>query len=96
LLGGPTNDLNLMLRRGQGAMRPVWPGIAWDESFEVRALYTAVAGRWSANGEHCDVPTHALLWSGASAAAPWRFQPHDARAAAAGWWLGYTPEGMLR
>jgi len=96
LLGGPTHDLNLMLRRGQGAMRPIWPGIAWDEAFEVRALYTAVAGRWSADDERRDVAAHTLLWTGAASTAHWRFAPEDARATSAGWWLGYTPEGMLR
>ena len=96
LLGGATNDLNLMLRRGQGAMRPVWPGIAWDEAFEVRALYATVAGRWSADGERREVPAHALLWSSSTLTAPWRYQPDDARAAPLGYWLGYTPEGMLR
>jgi uncharacterized protein len=96
LLGGPTNDLNLMLRRGQGAMRAVWPGIAWDESFEVRALYAAAAGRWSAGSERRDVPAHTLLWSSAAVSAPWRYQPDDAHAVPIGWWLGYTPEGMLK
>jgi environmental stress-induced protein Ves len=96
LLDGPTHDLNLMLRRGQGAMRPVWPAIAWDESFEVRALYAAVGGRWSAGGERYDVPAQTLLWGRAASATPWRYQPDDARAAPIGWWLGYTPEGMLK
>jgi environmental stress-induced protein Ves len=96
LIDGPTRDLNLMARRGKGVMRQAEPGVAWNEPVAMRGLYAAVAGRWSCDNDYADVPAHALLWTDAAEATIWTFEPDQASSSIAGWWLGYTPEGVQR
>lgn len=94
LIGGPTRDLNLMCKGGRGEMRAFEPEVPWNEGFRVRALFTAVPGRWWDGDTHRDLPEHALLWDDAAAGVAWQFKPAATpagEAACAGWWLGYTP-----
>ena len=90
LLDGPTRDLNLMTKGGRGGLWPVAPDASWSASFHVRALFTAVAGRWSGGAESRELSQHALLWEDSAAGAAWRFEPESA-AVTSGWWLGYSP-----
>lgn len=94
LIDGPTRDLNLMARHGRSAMRRVAPGVAWNEPFAMRGLYCAVAGRWSGDRGHCAVSAGTLLWAEAATAEVWCFEPGDLSSTVAGWWLGFTPEGV--
>ena len=45
LLGGPTRDLNLMLRQRPGGLQQARPGQAWRPPGTVCGLFTRVAGR---------------------------------------------------
>ncbi len=95
LIDGPTRDLNLMCRGGEGRMQPVQPGAVWTEPLRLRALYTTAAGVWHGGGDPVEVPAGALLWHAAddAAAVAWRFDPIVAATADAGaWWLGYEPD----
>lgn len=91
LLGGPTQDLNLMLRGGAGAMRRWCAGQPWDEGFAMRGLYTTVAGRCSGGAASVDLAADTLMWSEAAPGGPWTFQPVQAHAPGSAWWLGFTP-----
>lgn len=91
LLGGPTQDLNLMCVGGQASMAPVQPGQPWVGSWTMRGLYTPVAGAWHGAGMRQPVAAHHLLWLEHADAGAWTFTPApgaDGRA----WWLGFTPE----
>lgn len=103
LLGGPTQDLNLMVRSGQGCMLPVEPGQAWRPHMAMCGLYTSVGGRWSCGPRRLNLPAHSLLWLAQAPAQTMRFRPNAATAAAkpedppdeapdSAWWLGFTPE----
>ena len=87
LLDGPTRDLNLMLRGASGAMSAVAPGVEWTVGFELRALFTLGAGRWSGDGLTLDVLAATLLWSAVPPSAGWRFEPAVGSPARA-WWIG--------
>jgi environmental stress-induced protein Ves len=91
LLGGPTCDLNLMLRDARGVMEPVIPGAAWEAGFAQRGLFTAVAGQWSGAGEARRFGAHTLLWEDAAGTGDWRFEPDDPGVRVPGWWLGLAP-----
>jgi environmental stress-induced protein Ves len=89
LLGGPTRDLNLMVRRGHGVLRTVTGGVDWDERFDERGLFALTAGTWrSGRGESVAVPAFTLLWSGDGS--PCRFEP--AAPGPCGWWVGHSEE----
>ena len=94
LVAGPTRDLNLMLRGGTGAMRPVQGSEWWYEGFEQRGLFTLVPGRWltepmGAGEDRAGHPVaaHTLLWGLRDA--PCRFVP-DGAGSPCGWWLGFS------
>jgi len=91
LLDGPTRDLNLMQRGGRATMRRTEAGRAWDEGFAMRGLFTVVPGRWAGGGAVRALEAHALLWDDAAGPGGWAFVPDARDAAAAGWWLGFTP-----
>ena len=95
LLDGPTQDLNLMLRRGTGVMRQTQAGLGWSEAWAMRGLYTTVAGCWHGGGQMREMVPHSLLWVQPAAAGSWTFIPHSPHSqglASAAWWLGFTPE----
>ena len=91
LVDGPTRDLNLMVSAGRGAMQSVKAGVAWTETFSMRGLFIAVAGRWSAGGESAVLTPQTLVWEQGTASGEWRFEPDKAGTPVCGWWLGYTP-----
>jgi environmental stress-induced protein Ves len=90
LIDGPTRDLNLMARGGRSGMRAHRQGEPWNEGFRVRALFTAVPGRWWDGDESRDLAEHTLLWDDTAAGVAWQFEP-SAAAPVTGWWLGYSP-----
>jgi environmental stress-induced protein Ves len=89
LIDGPTRDLNLMLRDGQGLMCDVVAGLAWRSRFKLRGLYTTGAGRWLSDGSEQRLEANTLLWSDSHASAVWCFEPDDPLSRA--WWMGFTP-----
>lgn len=91
LLGGPTQDLNLMLRRGAGVMLPVQAGQGWDAPFAMRGLYTTVAGLWCGGRQSRAVAAHTLLWMQDGASGVWSFRPEQRSTVSGAWWLGFTP-----
>jgi len=92
LMDGPTLDLNLMVRKGSGAMQSVQAGAPWSSAFAVRAVYTCIAGEWSDGGHTVALGTHTLLWSATSHDAPWTFTPLDSGLPLLAWWMGCTPQ----
>ena len=90
LLGGPTQDLNLMARGGSAVMRWAEPGRRWDEPFAWRGLYTAVPGSWSNSSEQRRLAAQTLLWADDAIGSAWFFTPADAHSLPRAWWLGYT------
>jgi len=90
LLGGPTQDLNLMVRDGAAVMRRVSGGQRWDERFSQRGLYTAERGFWRNAVEERELAAHSLLWEDCGDDSPWVFTPDDRRTAPGAWWLGYA------
>ncbi|MBI4885018.1 MAG: HutD family protein [Actinobacteria bacterium] len=99
LLAGATRDLNLMVRRGHGVMRPVQPGRPWDEQLAMRGVFTATPGRWTGDGESRSLPAMTLFWmehSNVRDSAGWTFH-RDGRADSHqaptdAWWLGFTSD----
>lgn len=90
LLGGATEDLNLMAIDGRSLMHRAVAGLPWETSMPLRGLYTTVAGRWRAAQQDRYLPAHCLLWDDAPAAGAWTFEPSQPADCGA-WWLGFTP-----
>lgn len=91
LLDGPTQDLNLMAVGGDSTMARVVPGVAWNGHWQMRGLYTTVAGLWRSVQAQCPVDAHTLLWqSQAASDGSWTFTP-QATTSGSAWWLGFTP-----
>lgn len=96
LLDGPTQDLNLMARQGQGCMQAVVAGQAWLSTRAQRGLYATGAGTWSDGACLIHISAHTLLWHDTPDSAPWTFTP-DAKAKAKAphrapaYWLDFTP-----
>ncbi len=84
LLGGPTDDLNLMLRSSQarGALRPVQGCAAWPGRGRWRAVYTASACHLH-SGVDTPLPAHSLAWDD-DAHAPWQLSSTGPLHA---WWV---------
>lgn len=91
LLDGPTQDLNLMVIGGDATMTRAVTGVGWSGRWQMRGLYTTVAGLLRCDNGHCPVQADTLLWqSQAGADGEWVFTPESPRAGSA-WWLGFTP-----
>jgi hypothetical protein len=105
LLDGPTQDLNLMVRKGHGRMQAVTVGKSWDtahavsrtNALTVRGLYTSVAGVWSNGAQSLALAAHSLLWNHGDNAELWTFTPethtrlsHTEQIQA--WWIAFTPD----
>ena len=94
LLNGPTQDLNLMARQGQGLMQIVIAGQPWHSMLAMRGLFSTGAGTWSDGARQVQISAHTLLWDETPGSAPWMFttdtctEPTDGAPA---YWLGYTP-----
>lgn len=86
LIDGPTRDLNLMLRGGEGVMQPVAPGRSFG-GFVQHGLFTAVPGILRSGGTSTPLPAHTLAWQ-SKAGGVLGFQPGRPVSGPAGWWLG--------
>ena len=93
LIDGPTRDLNLMLRGGEGVMLPARPGEPWAGDFAQRGLFTAVPGALqSEHGTPTPLPANTLLWQSDAVTGALRFEPSEPIPEPAAWWLGHSPE----
>ena len=95
LIDGPTQDINLMLRGGQGTMQVAQTGTPWLGNFTLRALYAAAPGVWSDGAQTLKLAAHTLLWSMSADQRPWTFEGHPAHPDNRVWWMGFTPENTL-
>jgi uncharacterized protein len=86
LLGGPTRDLNLMLRRTPGRMLVAHDRIGWRPELERCGLFAAVAGECVADGLATTTPAGSLLWFD-RAPAHLLFAAARPDAGATAWWL---------
>jgi uncharacterized protein len=78
LVDGPTEDLNLMVRRGLGQAQ-MWhagsqPHI--DGTTRWRAVYAASACEVQVGNDTCALAGGELLWCEAAANPPWHIDPH--------------------
>jgi environmental stress-induced protein Ves len=97
LLGGPTLDLNLMLRRdaGSGEMQRAQAGADWRSPAEWRALYTSGPARLQIDGSHAaELAAAALVWHPYMGGRRWTFQPTETHTL--GWWLSFQPRVLLQ
>jgi uncharacterized protein len=95
LLDGPTQDLNLMARQGQGYMQAAIAGQPWQSLLAMRGLYTTGAGTWSDGARQLHISAHTLLWDKPTDTAPWTFTPDtcaEPTQTALAYWLGFTPD----
>jgi len=90
LLGGSTQDLNLMLRRAEGTMASAADGRSWTPDAAQCGLFSAVAGCCEAGGQAFDMPAYTLLWFD-TAPPSLRFTAGQRPAALIGWWLAASP-----
>ena len=108
LIDGPTEDLNLMLRRahGHGALVPALPGQAWRSKAPWRGLYAAEPLTLQRAGAPAEaLPAHTLCWTAddprgdaGPEADSWCVPTaHGARPAdrPVGWWIAFTPSRPL-
>ena len=91
LLRGATQDLNLMLRKGTGAMRPVQAGQGWNEPFAMRGIYAKCAGSLRDGQQSFSLSAHTLLWKHDGGSDAWTFEALQPEADTCAWWLGFTP-----
>jgi environmental stress-induced protein Ves len=90
LLGGPTRDLNLMLRGADGGMRRVVDDEDWSPASAECGLFTAEAGVCRDGSSADAVPAGSLVWW-AAAPTSLRFTASAGSRATPGWWLFTTP-----
>lgn len=91
LIDGPTQDLNLMTVGGDACMAQAVPGVAWKPQWQMRGLYTTVAGVWRSQDSQCPLQADTLLWqSQSTTGGDWNFTPVS-NAGGSAWWLGFTP-----
>jgi hypothetical protein len=90
LIDGPTRDLNLMLRDGEGVMQPAVAGQPWDGVFAQRGLFTAVPGILRFDGAPTPLPADTLAWQ-SEAAGALVFNPDEPPPGPIAWWMGYSP-----
>jgi environmental stress-induced protein Ves len=94
LLDGPTRDLNLMVRRGQGraTMQRAEPGVDFHARAALRALFCADAVTLQVDGSDARVlAPFTLLWRAGGGHGPWRLHSELARPRA--WWMSFQPTG---
>ena len=96
LLGGPTRDLNLMLRGAVGSLRRAFDAQDWAPVSAQCGLFTAHSGTCLADGVTIDLPARSLAW--------WAEAPQQLRYSAAsssagsvsGWWMAASPQAARR
>lgn len=92
LLDGPTQDLNLMVRRGQGRLQAVTAGKSWNTAHAAQGLYTSVAGAWSNGMRSETLAAHTLLWNHGDHTDLWTFTPETRSRPTQAWWIAFTPD----
>jgi uncharacterized protein len=93
LLNGPTQDLNLMVRRSAGAgdMQSATPGQTWTSNAGLRALYTAdTAVLISEAAGAVALPAGACAWSHEASGDVWQIRHGATGDAPRAWWLSFT------
>ena len=90
LIDGPTRDLNLMCRRGQGHadMRRAEVGVAFDEPAALRALFSADALTLSTGVGDTAIAPFTLVWT-EGATGSWRIASTLTTPRA--WWMTFEP-----
>jgi uncharacterized protein len=96
LQGGPTQDMNLMLRGGdaaQGCMQQVSAGVAWQSAMPLRALLTTAAGVWRDDFHERRLQAYDFLWTANATESAWQFVCDEAadgspQPLVGAWWLG--------
>lgn len=98
LLGGPTRDLNLMLRDSacSGSLQRCSVGAAWHVTAPWRAVFTTRAATLQTGSATVALPALSMAFDDAAADQRWTLLPADAGAAdaaatPAAWWLAITP-----
>jgi uncharacterized protein len=92
LVDGPTQDLNLMVRRsaGAGGMQVAIPGHPWTSSAGLRALYTAdTAVLISEAAGAIALPAGAFAWSHEAVGDVWQIQRGATGDIPRAWWLSF-------
>ena len=96
LLDGPTQDLNLMLKRdagrdaGRGAMRVAQAGEHWDSDAPLRAVFVWDATTLQLGAQPpLPLPAGTLAWSDQAGQANWQLAPGQPQLRA--WWLHFKP-----
>lgn len=89
LLGGPTEDLNLMLRndRVRGGLAPAKAGEAWHAAAGWRGVYSTEACTLQCH-DSTALPARSLAWAPDAAAGPWQL---SGPAALRAWWIHLEP-----
>jgi len=96
LMGGATQDLNLMCAGGASTMLAVTPSVDWRESYMQRGLFARRSGtlEWSTQGaelQSLDIAADTLAWFDDARDHEMRFTPAGGSREPAGFWLGFTP-----
>lgn len=90
LLGGPTRDLNLMLRGARShGLQPVAPG-DWVSPLRHRAVFTTETATLHTPHGAQPLPALSLAWATDAAGQPWRLASATASVPRA-WWLDWEP-----
>ncbi len=92
LIDGPIQDLNLMSMGGHSMMQRVDPQQKWQGPFQIRGLYSAVAGCWYGEDEQRVLKPHDFLLAVNESDQAWSFVPELPKLNPAAWWLGHSPE----
>ena len=93
LIDGPTRDLNLMLRRADGGLWPVRPGLPWQPGHAQAGVFSREALTLQVGGAPpCVLPAMSLFWW---EQAPVQLQvladPARPGHAPAAWWIAASP-----
>jgi environmental stress-induced protein Ves len=96
LLGGPTQDLNLMLKsdHGRGAMRAAQAGEHWDSDAPLRAVFAWDAATLLVDDQQpLNLPAGTLAWCVQAARQSWHVKASSPLSAPAprAWWLHFKP-----
>ena len=97
LMGGPTRDLNLMIRGGAGKMQLALNRLAWRTSATQCGLFTMAAGFIHVGAKAIEpispigpIPAYSLVWFDTAPADPLIFEMLHPSSQALGWWLSFT------
>lgn len=99
LIGGPTRDLNLMIRDGSGKMQRALDRLAWRTSAAQCGLFTMAAGFIHLGTEAIErnrsigpIPANSLVWFDTAPDEPLVFETLHQSNQNVGWWLSFTPK----